>query len=78
MVLAKSHLDSDSEGEETPMEVTETQAVRVLPQHRWLLEQLPALAQFSSAKKDACAILRQVSRNLVSLVVLFSAIVLSS
>ena len=59
MVLAKSHLDSDSE-EEQPMEVEESHAVKVLPQHRWLLEQLPALSQFSSAKKEACAILRQV------------------
>ena len=59
MVLAKSHLDSDSE-EEQSMEVEESHAVKVLPQHRWLLEQLPALSQFSSAKKEACAILRQV------------------
>ena len=59
MVLAKSHLDSDSE-EEQPMEVEEIHAVKVLPQHRWLLEQLPALSQFSSAKKEACAIFRQV------------------
>ena len=64
MVLAKSHLDSDSE-EEQPMEVEESHAVKVLPQHRWLLEQLPALSQFSSAKKEACAILRQV-RSVIS------------
>ena len=59
MVLSKSHLDSDDEDEE-PMEVEESLAVKVLPQHRWLLEQLPALSQFSTAKKEACAILRQV------------------
>ena len=66
MVLAKTHLDSDSE-EDQPMEVEESHAVKVLPQHKWLLEQLPALSQFSSAKKEACAILRQVCvLNIVS------------
>ncbi len=62
MVLARSHLDSDSEDE--PIEIDDDDvdvAVRVLPQHRWLLEQLPKLPQFNATKKQACSILRQVS-----------------
>ena len=61
MVLAKDQLDVQIE---EPMEVDENPSVTAIPTHKWLLEQLPSLPQFTAVKPQACAALRQVRQTL--------------
>ncbi|KAK2152727.1 hypothetical protein LSH36_320g00001 [Paralvinella palmiformis] len=56
MVLSKDQLDVRID---EPMDLDDNPAAAVIPSHKWLLEQLPFIPQFSAVKPQACAALRQ-------------------
>ena len=57
LVLSKSHLQGGTEEE---MEVEDSEAARVIPTHKWLLDQLPRVPHFAAINPAVCATLRQV------------------
>ncbi len=57
LVLSKSHIQEDPLCES--MDVDANPATNILTSHEWLLEQLPALPQFSAVRSQVCIILRQ-------------------
>ena len=68
MVLSKDQLDVRID---EPMDLDDNPAAAVIPSHKWLLEQLPFIPQFSAVKPQACAALRQVFWFYVSIQMYF-------